>query len=179
MVWGLRVSETLPLVEKNQHFDDIEHNVDRQELRYRLKWKAVPCCSASIIHYPDSSSNLWYVIIGTHQVYQLSTWHKLNQGLERREFAIGVHRHDVKSLLEIILIHLIEWLENLRNSPFPEMIYSHETDIATKCQEKWNLVHEEDFSFLENLFVELQQLHRYFHILPSHRICLAPRGLLL
>jgi hypothetical protein len=45
VVLGLRVSETLPLVEKNLQFDDIEHNVDHQELWYPLKWKAVPCCS--------------------------------------------------------------------------------------------------------------------------------------
>jgi hypothetical protein len=105
MVLGLIVYETPPLVEKNQQFGDIEHNVDRQELRYPLKWKAVPCCSASFLHYPESSFNFGYVLIGTHQVYQRSTCHRLDQGLDRREFAIGVHRCDVKSLLEIILVH--------------------------------------------------------------------------
>jgi hypothetical protein len=160
MVLGLRVSETPPLVEKNQQFDDIEHNVDRQELRDPLKWKAVPCCSTLFRHYPVSSRNSGYVLIGTRQVYQWSTWHRLNQGLDRREFAIGVHRRDMKSSLEIILIHLLECLENVRNIPVREMIDSRETDLVTKCQEKWNLVHEEDVSCHKNFFVELQQLHR-------------------
>jgi hypothetical protein len=69
-----------------------------------------------------------------HQVFQLSTWHILDQGLQRQKFAIGVHRRDVKSSLEIILVHLLECLENLRNSPVHEIIDSRETDLSTKCQ---------------------------------------------
>jgi hypothetical protein len=82
--------------------------VDHQELVDTLKWKDVPCLSASFLHYPYSSFNLGYVLIGTRQVYQRSTCHRLDQGLVRREFAIGVYRRDLKSSMEIILVHLIE-----------------------------------------------------------------------
>jgi hypothetical protein len=108
----------------------MEHNVDRQELWDPLKWKAVPCFSASFLHYPDSLFNFGYVLIGICQVYQWSTCHRFDQGLDRYEFAISVHRRDVKSSLEIIFIHLLECLENLRNSPIREMIDSRETDLA-------------------------------------------------
>jgi hypothetical protein len=81
IVLGLRVSEIRPWSEKNQQFDDIEHNVDCQEPQDPLKWEAVHCCSASFLHYPDYSFNFGYVLIGTHQVYQWSNWHRLNQRL--------------------------------------------------------------------------------------------------
>jgi hypothetical protein len=145
-------------------FDDIEHNLDCQELRDLFKWKAVPYCSASFLHYPDSSLNFGYVLIVTLQVYQWSTWHRLDQRLERREFAIRVHRRGVKSLLEIISVHLLECIEYLRDSSVHEMIDSRETDLATNCQEKCNIVHKEDIGCQKNLFVELQQLHRYCNI---------------
>jgi hypothetical protein len=134
MVLGLRVSETPPLVGGGQEFYNIKHNVDRQELRDPLKWKDVPCCSASFFHYPYSSLNVGYVVIGTRQVYQRSAWHRLEQGLERREFTIGVHRRDMKSSLEIILVHLLERLEILRNSSVRKMIDIREIYLATKCQ---------------------------------------------
>jgi hypothetical protein len=37
MVFGLKVSDTPPLVGKIQQFDRIEHNVDRHELGNSLK----------------------------------------------------------------------------------------------------------------------------------------------
>jgi hypothetical protein len=40
-----------------------------------------------------------------------------------------------------------------------------------------NLVHEEDISCQKYLFVEFQQLFGNFHIVPGHRVRLAPSGL--
>jgi hypothetical protein len=50
------------------------------------------------------------------------------------------------------------------------------TYLATKCQEKKNLVHEEDISCQKDLFVEFKQLLRNLHIVPGHRVHLAPSG---
>jgi hypothetical protein len=136
MVLGLRVSDTPPLVEKKiNQFDHIEHNVDRHELENCFKWEAVPGCPTSFLHYPNSPLDLGYVRIGTCQIDHEATWHRLNQGLERRKLAVGVHGLDVETTLEIILIHLFESLEYLRYRAIIEMIDCCEADLTTECQE--------------------------------------------
>jgi hypothetical protein len=49
MVFGLKVSELSLRREEIQQLDDIEHNVDRQNLGTRLKWKAVTSGSAPLL----------------------------------------------------------------------------------------------------------------------------------
>jgi hypothetical protein len=87
------------------------------------------------------------VFIGTFQIDHGATWHILNQGLERSEFAIGVHRPDVETTPEIILIHLLKSLEYLRYRAIREMIDCREEDFSTECQEERNLVDKEDVVF--------------------------------
>jgi hypothetical protein len=57
------------------------------------------------------------------------------------------------------------------------VIDSCKTYLSTKCQEKRNLVHEEDISCQKNLFVEFQQLLGDLHIVPGHQVRFAPSGL--
>jgi hypothetical protein len=57
------------------------------------------------------------------------------------------------------------------------VIDSCKTYLSTKCQEERNLVHEEDISCQENLFVEFQQFLGELQIVPGHRVRLAPSGL--
>jgi hypothetical protein len=85
-----------------------------------------------------------YVLVGTYQIDHGATWNRLSQGLERREFTVGVHRIDVKTTLEIILIHLFKSLEYLRYRVIREMIDCCEADLTTECQEERNLVDKED-----------------------------------
>jgi hypothetical protein len=84
------------------------------------------------------------VLIGTCQIDHGATWHIINQGLERRELAIGVHRLDVETMVGKILIHLFKSLEYMRYRVIREMIDCHEADFTTDCQEERNLVDKED-----------------------------------
>jgi hypothetical protein len=118
--------------------------VDRHELGNCFKREAVPVFPTSFLHYPNSTLDIGYVLIGTCQIDHGATWQRLNQGLERREFAIGVHRLDVETTLEIILIHLFESLEYLRYRAIREMIDCCEAYLTTECQEERNLVDKED-----------------------------------
>jgi hypothetical protein len=127
-------------LKKIKQFDHIEHNVDRHELGNSFILEAVPSCPTSLLHYPNYQLNLGYVVIGTCQIDHGAIWHRLNQGLERREFAIGVHRLDVETTLEIKLIHLFKSFEYLRFRAIREMIDCREADFSTECQEKRNLV---------------------------------------
>jgi hypothetical protein len=146
MVLGLRVSYMPPLVGKKiKQFDHIEHNVDHHELGNCFKWEAVPGCPTSILHYPNSPFDIGYVLVGTCQIDHGATWHRLNQGLERQKIVVGVHRLDVKTTLEIILIHLFERFEYLRYRAIREMINCCEADLTTECQEERNLVDKEDY----------------------------------
>jgi hypothetical protein len=127
-------------LKKNQQFDHIEHNVDRREVGNSFVWEAVPSCPTSLLHYPNSPFYLGYVLIGTCQIEHGSTWHRLNQGLERRKFAVGVHCLDVETMFEMLLIHLFESLEYLRYHAIREMVDFWEADFTTECQEERNLV---------------------------------------
>jgi hypothetical protein len=120
--------------------------VDRHELGDPLKWKTVPSGPTEVLHYPDSAFDLRYVLVGSSQVDHMFAWNKLNQGLEGREFAIGVHRRDMETTLDIVLIHLLESLEYLRYSSVHEVVDSYERYLVTTHQEERNLVHEEDVS---------------------------------
>jgi hypothetical protein len=82
----------------------------------------VPGCPTSLLHYPNSPFDLGYVLFGTCQIDHGATCHRLNQGLERREFTVGVDRIDVETTLEIILIHLFKSLEYLQYRAIREMI---------------------------------------------------------
>jgi hypothetical protein len=53
----------------------------------------------------DTTLDLGHVLVGTGQVEHRSTWNGLKQRLQGREFAVGVHRCDVRTTLEIILIN--------------------------------------------------------------------------
>jgi hypothetical protein len=90
--------------------------VDRHELGYCLKQKTVPSGPTTLFHYPDTTFHLGYVLVGTYQVDHRATWHGFNQGLERCEFTGGMYRRDVETTLEILLVHLLESLEYLRDS---------------------------------------------------------------
>jgi hypothetical protein len=83
-----------------------------------------------------------YVLVGTCQVDHRATWNGFNQGLERREFTIGMHRRDMETTLKIVLEHLLESLEYLRNNSFCEVVDSRESYLATKCKEERNLDQE-------------------------------------
>jgi hypothetical protein len=151
--------------------------VDRHDLGDCVKREAVSSHSASLLHYPDMTFDFGYVLVGTVQVDHGSTWHSFDQGLERCKFTVSMHHRDVEATLQVVLVHFLESLEYLRNSPVREVIDSCKTYFSTKCQEKRNLVHEEDISCQKNLFVEFQQLLWNFHIVPGHRVHLAPSGL--
>jgi hypothetical protein len=142
-VLGLRVSDTPPLAGKIKQFDHIEHNVDRHELGNYFMWEAVPSCPTSLLHYPNSYFYLGYVLIGTCQIDHGATLHRLNQGLERRKSTVGVHRLDVETTLDIILIHLFKSLEYLRYRAIREMIDCREAYFSTECLEERNLVDKE------------------------------------
>jgi hypothetical protein len=177
IVFGLKVSDTPPLVKKIQQLEDIEYNMDRHELGDSLEWETVPSGPVSLFHYPDPTFDLRYLLVGTFQVDHRATWNGFNQGLERREFTVGMHRRDMETKLEIVLVHLVESLTYLRNGSVREVVDSCETYLATKFQGERNIVHKKDVGCHKNLFVELQQLLRNLHIVPRHRICLAPSGL--
>jgi hypothetical protein len=131
IVFGLKVSDIPPWSEKNQYFDDIEHNMDRHELGDLLE-ETVPSGPASLLHYPDPTFDLRYVIFGNFQVGHRATWNVFNQG---REFTVGMHCRDMEATLEILLVHLLENLEYFWNSSVREMVDSRETYLTTKCQE--------------------------------------------
>jgi hypothetical protein len=114
------------------------------ELGNSFKWEAVPSCPTSLLHYPNSPFDFGYVLIGTCQIDHGATWHRLNQGLEGRDFSVSVHRLDVETTLEIILIHLFKSLEYLRYRAIRIMIDCREADFSTECQEERNLVDKED-----------------------------------
>jgi hypothetical protein len=129
--------------------------VDRHELGNCFKWEDVPGCLTSFLHYPNSPFDLGYVLVGTCQFDHGATWHRLNPGLERRAFAVGMHRIDVKTTLGVILIHLFKSLEYMQYRAIREMIDCCEADLTTECQEERNLVDKEDVFCLEYLLVKL------------------------
>jgi hypothetical protein len=86
------------------------------------------------LHYPDLELDLRYLLIGTFQVDHKSTWNRLNQGLQRREFDVGIHHRDMETTLKMVLIYLLESLEYSRYSSVHEVIDSRERYIATKHQ---------------------------------------------
>jgi hypothetical protein len=98
ILFGIRVSETTPLVEKKQ-LDDIEYNMDRHELVDCVKREAVQSGSASLFHYPDPTFDLVYVLVGTHQFDYGSNWHGFDQGLKICEFTVSIYRSDVENTL--------------------------------------------------------------------------------
>jgi hypothetical protein len=116
--------------------------VDRHDLGDPLKWKAVPSGPTAFLHYPDSTLDLGNVLIGTGQVDHGSTWNRLDQRLQGREFAATVHHCEVKTTLEIILLNLLESLEYLRHLAVCEVIDGCERDLAAKRQEERILVHK-------------------------------------
>jgi hypothetical protein len=73
--------------------------VDCHDLGNYFVWEAVPSCLTSLLHYPNYPFDLGYLIIGTFQIDHGATWYRLDQGLERREFVVGVHRLDVETAL--------------------------------------------------------------------------------
>jgi hypothetical protein len=73
--------------------------MDRHKLWDCVKREAVSSCSASLLHYPDPMFDLGYVLVGTHQVDHGATCHILDQGLERCEFPVSMHRRDVETML--------------------------------------------------------------------------------
>jgi hypothetical protein len=99
IVFGLRVSDTPPLVKKSQQLDDIEYNMEFHELGDCVKQEAVPGGPASLFHYPDPTFDLGYVQVGTNQVDHGATWHGFNQGLERCKFTVCMYRCDVETTL--------------------------------------------------------------------------------
>jgi hypothetical protein len=114
--------------------------VDRHEIWDSLKWNAVPSGPTAFLHYLDFEFDLRYVLVVTCQVYHGSTWNRLNQGLQRRKFTVGMHHHDMETTLKIVLIDLLESLEYLRYSSVREVVDSHERYLATERQEERNLV---------------------------------------
>jgi hypothetical protein len=110
--------------------------VDHHELRNSFIWEAVPSCPTLLLHYQNSLFDLRYVLIGTCQIDHGATWQRLNQGLERRKFAIGVHRLDVETMVEIILIDLFKSLEYLRYRAIREMIDCREADFRLSVKKK-------------------------------------------
>jgi hypothetical protein len=96
--------------------------VDRHKLQDPLKWKAVPSFSTPFLHYPDVTFDLRDVLVGACQVDNRTTWQRLDQRFDRREFTVGMYRHDAEAALEIILIYLLECLEYLRNSFVHEVV---------------------------------------------------------
>ena len=84
---------------------------------------------------------------------------------------------DVEAALEIVLVNLLKRFEDLGDSSVWEVVDRCKTDFVTQCQEKWNLVDKKDVGCQKNLLVELQELHRDFHIVPSHQIGFVTSGL--
>jgi hypothetical protein len=130
MVLGLRVSDTPPLVEKKLS-------------------NLTTLSTMWIVMTLGILSNGRLCRVARHRsfttrILRSISGNRLNQGLERREFAVGVHRFDVETTLEIILIHLFESLEYLRYRVIREMIDCFEADLTTECQEERNLVGKED-----------------------------------
>jgi hypothetical protein len=121
---------------KIQKLDHIQHNVDRHDLGDPLKWKDVLSGLKAFLHYPDSTLDLGHVLIGTGQVDHGSTWNRLDQRLQGREFAVGVHHCDMKTTLEIILVNLLEILDYLRHHAVREVIDGCERDLVAKRQEE-------------------------------------------
>jgi hypothetical protein len=115
---------------KVQTFYHIEHNLYFYDLGYVLKWKSVPGGPTAFLHYPNTTIDLRHVLISTGQVDHRSTWNRLNQKLQGYEFSISVHHCDVKNILEIILIHLLESLEYLRHRTVRKVIDRCERDLA-------------------------------------------------
>jgi hypothetical protein len=98
--------------------------------------KAVPSGPAALLHYPDTPLDLRHVLVGTGQVDHISTWNRLNQRPQGREFAVSVHDCDVKTTLEIILINILESLEYVRHRAVREVIDGCERDIAAKLSRR-------------------------------------------
>jgi hypothetical protein len=115
----------------------------------------VPSDPTSFLHYPDTTLDLGQVPVGTGQVDYRYTWNRLNQTLQGREYAIGMHHCDVKTVLETILINLLESLEYLRYHAVYEVIDGCECYLAVKCQEERILVHKEYTSIQKCLCMEL------------------------
>jgi hypothetical protein len=90
-----------------KQFDHIEYDVHHHELGDSFIWEDVPSCPTSLLHYPNYPFDLAYMFIATCQIDHGATWHRLNQELEMREFTVVVHRRDVKTTLEIILMSFI------------------------------------------------------------------------
>jgi hypothetical protein len=133
----------------------IEHNVYCRDLGNPLKWTDVSSSPTVFLHYPDTTLDLGHMLVGTAQFDHRSTWNRLKQRLQRREFAIGVHHCDVKTTLEIILKNLLESLEYLRHRTVADVIEGCERDIAAKRQEERILVHKEYISCQKYLFMEI------------------------
>jgi hypothetical protein len=143
MVLGLRLSDTPPLVGKKVSSLTTLSTMWIVMILGILSYGSL-CRVGRILHYLNSPFDLGYVLIGACQIDHGATWYRLNQGLERREFAVGVHRLDVETTLEIVLIHLFKSLEYLRNRAILELIYCREAIFLTECQEERNLVDKED-----------------------------------
>jgi predicted metal-dependent TIM-barrel fold hydrolase len=135
------VLDTPPLVKKNQQIDNIEYNMDLHELGDSFERETVQSGPASVLHYPYPTFDLRYVLVDTCHVDHMETWNGFNQGLERREFTVGMHLREIETMLEIVLVHLLEILEYLRNNYVREVVDIHETYLTTKCQEERNIVH--------------------------------------
>jgi hypothetical protein len=73
--------------------------MDRHELGDCVKREAVSSCSASLLHYPNSTFDLGYVLIGTCQIDHGATWNRFDQGIERCKFTSSMHRRDVETML--------------------------------------------------------------------------------
>jgi hypothetical protein len=73
--------------------------MDRYELGDCVKRETVPSDPASLLHYPEPTFDLGYVLIGTRQVDHRATLHGFNQGLERCEFTISMYRLVVETAL--------------------------------------------------------------------------------
>jgi hypothetical protein len=87
----------------------------------------MPSSSASFFDYPGLTFDFRDVLVGTRQVDHRG----LNQSLDRREFAVGMHRRDVKAALEIILIYLLERFEYLWHGSVCEVIDRREACLLT------------------------------------------------
>jgi hypothetical protein len=65
----------------------------------------------------DLSFNFWHMLILAGQVDMWTAWYSLNQRLEWFKLTIGLHCHNTKSSMKIILINLLESLEDVGDTP--------------------------------------------------------------
>jgi hypothetical protein len=111
-LWAQSIRKASLRREEVEHFNNIEHDVNRQKLWKPLEWKSMPNSTAPFFDLPDATFNFRHMLIAAGYVKHGTTGHRIEQRFEGCKFPVRVDHFDMETTVKVNLLDVVDCFKN-------------------------------------------------------------------